>query len=141
MKLPARRFGFSVSQEDVGAPANRNAIAPTEIRPTSIATSFVFSFDPLLARELRIQLSCNRTLLPGQPSLSKSPNQENSRLVALILLPRLTIDANRLAQIVFLLNLSLLGSFEIALVHASITKRKVFSTHHPALRLMITSTL
>jgi len=88
VKLPARRFGFSVLQEDVGAPVRRNAIAPTEIRLTSIATSLVFSFDPLLARELRIQLSCNRTLLPGQSSLSKSPNKENSTLVALTLLPR-----------------------------------------------------
>src|SRR5207247_10427558 len=94
-KRHARRWGFSLSQEDVGAPVTRNAIAPTETRPTSIATSFVFSLDPLLARELRIQLSCNRTLLPGQPSLSKSPNQENSTLVASILLPRLTIDPNQ----------------------------------------------
>ena len=58
----------------LGAPVKRNAIAPTEIMPTSIATSFVFSFDPLLARELRIQLSCNRALLPGQSSLSKDLN-------------------------------------------------------------------
>ena len=79
----------------LGALVKRNAIAPTEIRPTSIATSLVFSSDPVLARELHIQLSCNRALLPGQSSLSKSLNQENSTLVALILLPRLSIDANQ----------------------------------------------
>ena len=79
----------------LGAPVKRNATAPTEIRPTSIATSLEFSFDPHLARELHIQLSCNRTLLPSQSSQSKSPNQENSTLVASTLLPRLSVDTNQ----------------------------------------------
>src|SRR2546422_10307305 len=49
----------------------------------SIATSLVFTVEPLLARELTIQFSCNRALLPGQSGLSKSPDLDSCRLVAL----------------------------------------------------------
>jgi len=59
----------------LGDPAEKNAIVPTAITPTSIAITLVFRFVPFLARELRIQSSCNPALLPDQSSRSKSPNQ------------------------------------------------------------------
>ena len=44
----------------LGDPAEKNAIVPTAITPTSIAITLVFRFVPFLARQLRIQSSCNR---------------------------------------------------------------------------------
>ena len=52
----------------LGDPVEKNAIAPTAITPRSMAITLVFRFVPFLARELRIQFSCNQTFPPGQSS-------------------------------------------------------------------------
>ena len=57
----------------LGNPVEKNAIAPIAITPRSMTITLVFRFVPFLARELRIQSSCNQTLLPGQSGLSKTP--------------------------------------------------------------------
>ncbi len=61
VKLPARRFEFSVLQEDVevsgmlSAPVAKTIpIAPTAIALTSIAITLVFTFRPCPARELDV---------------------------------------------------------------------------------------
>ena len=49
----------------LGDPVEKNAIAPIAITPRSMAITLVFRFVPFLARELRIQFSCNQTFPSG----------------------------------------------------------------------------
>ena len=58
VKLPARRFGFSVLQMDVGvcgalsAPLAKSPVAPAATAITSIAIILMFTVDSCLDREL-----------------------------------------------------------------------------------------